>query len=156
MTWAQKHAEYLNLRRDLFLREGAENSLEGTAHCRGDRGFLFVRNATTGVNVAQIPINHWLGLDQGQWFELTQRYPSEKVIGRCRRGEDVLVPVKAGETILIEIAPTEAGERRQPEIPSGVPVQKAFLSLKEALRLLNDGDFWPALPLPGQGKMKGF
>src|SRR5262249_17970991 len=76
MTWARDHAEFLNVRRDLFLGEGAQNSLEGTAHCRGDRGFIFLRNATPGLRVAQLPINHWLGLDQGPWFELTQRHPT--------------------------------------------------------------------------------
>src|SRR5205814_3803855 len=41
MTWADAHRAYLNVRRDLFLGEGAPGWLEGSAHCLGDRGFLF-------------------------------------------------------------------------------------------------------------------
>jgi hypothetical protein len=158
MTWVNTHRAYLNVRRDLFLGEGVAGGLEGSAHCLADRGFLFLRNPTARLRVARIPVSHWLGLDAGDRFQLVQRYPAEESLGRYRRGEELLIPVKPGATLMLEISPDAAGTTpgTSPQVPPDAPVQKAFLTLTEALRLLGEADLWPSAPLPGQGKMRTF
>ena len=142
--------------------------LEGSAHCLGNGGFVFLRNPTAELRVASIPVNGWLGLEKGEQFQMTLRYPVEKSLGRYRRGEDFLMPVKPGAVLLIEIGPASpltlpsppGGEGRvrgeRPAVPKGAPVQKAFLTLEEVIALLKKSDYWPAAPLPGQGKMPSF
>jgi hypothetical protein len=157
MEWANAHQAYLNARRDLFLGEGVPGWLAGSAHCLNDRGFLFLRNATPELRVGCIPVSAWLGLGKGDLFQMTQRYPAEKSVGRYRRGEDFMMPVKAGEAVMIEIGPAAPGAAdERPPVPKGVPVQKAFLTLADAVRLLDKTDFWPAGPLPGRDKMRSF
>jgi hypothetical protein len=157
MTWANAQRDYLNVRRDLFLGEGVPGWLEGSAHCRGDRGFLFLRNPTRELRVARVPVNHWLGLERGERFRMMERYPAEKPIGHYRMGEELFLPVAPGATLLVEIGPAVAGPAGvRPPVPKEASIQKAFLSLKEVIKLLDTSDFWPAAPLPGRDNMPGF
>lgn len=63
MEWVDADRVCLRVRRDLFACEESDNGLQGTAHCVGDRGFIFLRNETDETITGEIPINHWLGLD---------------------------------------------------------------------------------------------
>jgi hypothetical protein len=156
MKWANTHRTYLEARRDLFLGEGAPGWLEGSAHCLGNGGFLFLRNPSRELRVASIPVNSWLGLEKDEQFQMTLRYPEEKPLGRYRRGEDFLMPMQAGAVLLVEIGPGSKGSAERPAVPKGAPVQKAFLTLEEVIRRLEKSDYWPAAPLPGQRKMLSF
>jgi hypothetical protein len=131
--------------------------LQGTAHCRKDRGFLFLHNPTQQARAARIPLNHWLGLTQGEQFTVRSLHPQEKGYGRYRRGEELVIPVEPGQTLVLEIRAATVRERgERPKVPTGLPAQKAFLTLEETIALLTKEDFWLAAPLPGKGKMPSF
>jgi hypothetical protein len=145
-TWANENAKFMTVRRDI-LGEPRIDGLDGTAHCIGDRGFIFLFNPSPTTRAAQIPLNDWIGLDHGDIFELREIHPaSDKSYGTCARGQDVLVPVASHQVVVLEIRPTD---RRisydQPAVARGVPVHKAFLTAEEVRSKLK-----PAVHIPGQ------
>ena len=72
-------------------------------------------------------------------------------------GEELFLPVAPGAKLLVEIGPAADGPAGvRPAVPKDAPVQKAFLSLEELIKLLDKSDFWPAAPLPGRDNMPEF
>jgi len=160
MGWIAENRKYLNVRRDLFLTGTPASSLRGTAHILGDRGFVFLHNSDERTIVGQIPVNHWLGLDEGakeRNFDITQKHPTTLNHGVYRWGETAMIPVASGATILLRIEPTSAALRQPADRlnPAG-SIQKAFLELEAVIDLLELGDYWPATPLPGRENMPSF
>ena len=97
----------------------------------------------------------------GEAFRITKIYPSETPAGEYRRGADLLWTVEPGDTVLLEITPlgdvSPAAALEEASVDSrDIPVQNAFLTLEEIVRLLDTSDLWPAAPLPGKANMPRF
>ena len=123
----------------------------------GDRGYIFLHNAGKGTLAGQIPVNRWLGLETGKKFRIKQTYPNAHDYGVYLRGEDLTISVEPRQTLILHVEPTHScPNKHTPEVPPGVPVQKAFLNLDEVIRLFDAADFWPAGSLPGKDNMPQF
>ncbi len=151
MAWADENIEYLRVRRDLFREPWGDKRLDavhvdmeanfpwddpqlhGTAHCIGDRGFLFIFNPAEMVRVAEIPLSDWIGLEAGAAYDLREIYPGEGVaLGRYDRGASARIAVPADTVMLIEISPAGAGAAPgAPNLPADAPVDRAFYGWSE-------------------------
>ena len=157
VSWASQNLEYLQVRRDLFVSPDGSSGLEGTAHMRGRRGFLFLHNAAGVGRGGQVPLNSWLGLEEGPRFQVRQIYPVARDFGVYAWGDNLTFALQAEQTLLFKIEATSGPVRRRlPKLPDGLVVQKAFLTLPDILRLIEADDLWPAAPLPGKGNMPTF
>ena len=159
MEWIDANRSCLRARRDLFACEEPGTGLQGTAHCVGDRGFIFLRNETDETITGEIPINHWLGLDldgPGQ-FHIRQLHPQPTDLGVHARDERWSNLVPARTTLLLELRPATYSPALPPaDLPEGTRVQKAFLTLEEVIARIEREDFWPAMYLPGRDNMPSF
>lgn len=145
MQWASDNVAYLRTRRDIFREPWGDKRLDavhvdmeanfpwddpglhGSAHCIGDRGFLFIFNPSTQTRVAEIPVNHWLGLTSGDAFALTQVFPEEgAALGSYARGETAKLAVPADTCMIVQIAPHSGDAIALPAVPADAPVDPAF------------------------------
>lgn len=140
LSWADTNFEYLRARRDLF---GTPHSgLEGSAHIVNSRGFIFLFNSSETKRAGNIPLNHWIGLTQGERFAVGALYPDPtRDYGVYARGDELVVGVPAKQALVLQLASTEA-PRSPSRPPAGVEVEKAFLSLKDILVRLTERDLW--------------
>ncbi len=121
-AWADEHIDYLTDRRCLFDCYGF-TPLDGSAHIRGDRGFLFLFNAAAEPAVARIPLNRWIGLEAAPdtRFSLAQLYPAEVPVGTAALGEEMLIELPPHATTLYALTPTDAHTplpRPDPALPT--------------------------------------
>src|SRR3984885_723123 len=93
LSWADQNLAYLHVGRTLFREPWGDRivaslppnlegrlpapsaHLHGSAHCIGDRGYLFLFNPSAQARVGVIPVNHWIGLSQGQTFSIRVLHP---------------------------------------------------------------------------------
>jgi len=126
--WADDNVQFMRVRRDI-LGEPRTSKLDGSAHCIGDRGFLFVFNPGRRARAAEIPINHWIGLTEGDAFTISYIYPDDGgPVGVYQRDERLLIPVPSHEVVALSIQPADAegsSPDARPDV-SGLPVDKAF------------------------------
>ncbi|HXN21474.1 MAG TPA: hypothetical protein VOA41_01870 [Candidatus Dormibacteraeota bacterium] len=146
LTWADNNIEYLRVGRTLFREPWGDNlvsslppnlegalpypnaTINGTAHCVKDRGYLFLFNPSLGSRIASIPINHWLGLTQGENFGIrVLNVPTPQAYGPYARGQELRIEVPAGTAMVLQIEPTNSGPGyRKPRVSPVAPVDKAF------------------------------
>jgi hypothetical protein len=150
MNWADQNLAFLRVRRDLFREPwgdeainanhvdmegsfpslpGDDPQLHGSAHCIGDRGFLFLFNPSRQARTARIPVNHWLGLTKGAHFAVREIFPSDgRPCGAFQRGEVMDVPTSPGAAMVLAIEPaTQPTTRGRPAAPpDDTPVDPAF------------------------------
>lgn len=151
MDWADRNVAYLRVRRDLFREPWGDAALDrehvdmegnfpwpdpqlhGSAHCIGDRGFVFLFNPSRGTRVAALPVNHWLGLAAGDRFAVNEIFPDEaRRHGAWGRGDTCRIAVPPGTAMVLEIAPAGAGDvPAAPSPPADAPVDKAFYAWDE-------------------------
>ncbi len=155
--WTREHLDCLRARRDLFAVGGGADGLAGTAYIAKDRGFIFVHNAGKAPAAGRVSLDRLLGLEEGKRFRVREQYPGSSDFGVLACGHTLTVIVKPGETRIVEVEPTtDELADHTPELPPDVPVQKAFLTLEDATRLVEPADLWPAAGLPGRANMPGF
>jgi hypothetical protein len=108
-------------------------ALHGSAHIIGDRGFVFLFNPSHEARVAVVPINHWIGLAEGQTFEVSTLHPtSGTTFGPYQRGEELRIEVPSHGAFVLQVKPAMAGMTpRRPTLLAGAPVDKAFLKFEE-------------------------
>jgi len=151
ITWADEHIDFLRTGRTLFrepwgddmvasLHPALEGSLpaddaqiSGVSHCLGDRGFLFLFNPDDQPRAAQIPVNHWLGLESGDRFAITTLYPGDgESLGVFNRGDLLTLRVEPDRACVLAIEPAaDADAAPIPQDVDGLPVDKAFLTWDE-------------------------
>lgn len=93
LRFANSIRTFLGHKRDLFGQPGS-SWVDGSAHCIGDRGYLFFfRNTSVdrpANSYAVVPLNEMIGLTKGRRFLITQIYPKEgKRLGIFARGAEV-------------------------------------------------------------------
>lgn len=145
-AWADRNVRYLRVRRDM-LGEPRATGLDGCAHCARDGGFLFLFNPSTGTRAARIPLNHWIGLTEGDRFAVNEIFPADGLsYGVYQRGEEIVAAVASHNVLALEISPARGDERgERPQVPAGIPVDKAFLNGREVRERLG-----VAVRIPGE------
>ncbi len=130
-AWAHAHIDYLIDRRTLFDCYGF-TPLDGSAHIRKDRGFIFLFNASDAPAVARIPLCPWIGLtpSPGTRFALSGLYPDEIFIGTAAYGEELLIELPPHATVLYALTPTTE------QIP--LPMPAPSLPIVDAFRSYHD------------------
>lgn len=143
--WANRNVEYMRVRRDI-LGEPRISGLDGCAHCIRDSGFIFVFNPSAETRAASIPLNSWIGLTEGEAFSATEIYPADgRSYGNYQRGEEIVVAVNSHDVVGLELRPAQGQEvGNRPTIPSGMAVDKAFLSAEQVRQHLGE-----RVPIPG-------
>lgn len=150
MDWADGHIAYLRVRQDLFREPWGDEILNadhvdmegtskwsrprihGSAHCIGDRGYIFLFNPADQSRTAQIPIGGWIGLTQGTEFDVRVLFPaSPRVYGTYRRDQRLRIGVPARNAMLLAIAPRSGPVVAAPDPPSGAPMDQAFYRWNE-------------------------
>jgi len=127
-TWATRRQPYLRDRIDLFGQPCRADGIDGTAHIRGDKGFIFVFNPWPRTHWGSIPLNEMIGLTKGSRFSLddiTGEKPRR--LGVSERGSNFVFPIGGKSALLIELKTTDAPITRTPT-PPGVRPQEAFSS----------------------------
>ena len=67
------------------------------------------------------------------------------------------IAVSPRTTLLLELSPAASSAAvARVDLPTGLLVQKAFLTLDEVIERLEREDLWPAMPLPGRDNMPSF
>lgn len=151
MNWADANLAYLRVRRDLFREPWGDDfvngnhvdmegnfpwpdpQIHGSAHCIGDRGFIFLFNPAKRERVAEVPVNHWLGLETGEQFGVRELFPQEgRSRGNYARGTVMKVAVPAQSAMLLEVSAALVQPAEPPSpLPAGAPLDKAFLRWDE-------------------------
>jgi hypothetical protein len=155
--WASRNRDLLEQQRDLFYAPGT-GRLQGSAHCSGDHGYLFLHNPGDRAAVGEVAINHWLGLDKHERFRVRALYPETSMTEGVYGWADMLrFEIAPHGTLLFEITATDDPIRRSLPAPAtNVAAEKAFLRLEDLTRVIDPGDLWQALGLPGRDKMPVF
>jgi hypothetical protein len=157
--WATKNQTLLEHQRDLFYTALPGTGLQGSAHCQGDRGFLFLHNPTALARIGEITLNEWLGLERHERFRLRRIYPEADrgAEGVYPWEESLRIVVPPKGTLLFEIQFTSEPIRRTfPRVLPTASVERPFLRLEDLKSVIGMGDLWRASTLPGSGKMPGF
>jgi hypothetical protein len=151
LHWADENIRYLRVGRTLFREPWGDEivaslppalegrlpaptaALNGSAHIIGDRGFLFLFNPSPQSRVAAVPLNEWIGLAGGKRIGVRVLHPTAGVVyGPYDRGEEMRVEVPARSAMVLEVAPAaELKAAARPNVPAGLPVDKAFLKFEE-------------------------
>jgi|GEM_PF-1215333 len=126
--WAGEHLEFLNDRVTLFGMPCRKDGIDGSAHMRGDRGYIFVFNPWPGeAKWGSIPLNAMLGLERGGRFaidEISTKTPQRMAV--AQRGDTFVFRIPAKTALLFEVRPT--GEPvRLPQAPADAKIQPAFV-----------------------------
>jgi hypothetical protein len=125
-AWATKNMAYLKDRIDLFGQPCRKNGIDGTAHIKGDKGFLFIFNPTSDERQGTIPLTELIGLTSGSRFQLSDISSGKAVsIGVYEKGDDFIFPIPARSAIAIELKPTTMPTDRAP-VAVNLNVQHAF------------------------------
>ncbi len=124
--WANENIEYLTDRRCLFDCYGF-TPLDGSAHIRGDNGYLFIFNTSDESAAGRIPLNHRIGLDAPPHTRLSVDilYPEERTIGTSSVGEEICLEIPAHTATLFRLSPTNAADPLPVTSPH-IPVVDAF------------------------------
>lgn len=151
LHWADENIRYLRVGRTLFREPWGDEivaslppalegrlpspkaALHGSAHIIGDKGFLFLFNPSHEPRVAAVPMNHWIGLAEGQTFEVSTLHPSPgATFGPYQRGEELRIEVPPRGALVLQVRRATAGmPSRRPNLLAGAPVDKAFLKFEE-------------------------
>jgi hypothetical protein len=151
LTWADENIRDLRVGRTLFREPWGDGivaslppalegrlpapaaALHGSAHIIGDRGYLFLFNPAREFRVADVPINRWIGLTEGDRFEIRTLHPTEgTTYGPYARGENLRIAVPARGALVLEVRPAAGtGAALRPQSPAGAAVDKAFLTFDE-------------------------
>lgn len=124
--WASANLVYLDDRIDLFGMPCREGGIDGTAHCIGDKGYIFAFNPTGGVCYGSVPLIDTIGLTRGTRFavdEISTQKPSR--LGVYNRGDDMVFAIAPRTALLFEIRPSRDSVVRA-QIPPDVIVQPSF------------------------------
>jgi hypothetical protein len=125
-AWATTNMEFLKDRVDLFGQPCRKNGIDGTAHIKGDKGFIFIFNPTSEPQQGSIPLTKLIGLTAGSTFQLSDISSGKPVLlGVYKMGEDFVFPIAAKSAIAIELKPTNSPPDR-PAIAVNSNVQHAF------------------------------
>lgn len=125
--WATRNHTYLQDRVDLFGMPCRKGGIDGTAHIRGDRGFIFVFNPTGEVRYGRIPLAGMIGLNRGRRFSITEiSTGSSKRMGVRERNSNLTFEIAPKSAMLFELLPTQ--EAVTPDsVPAALEVQRAFI-----------------------------
>jgi hypothetical protein len=125
-AWATRNLDYLKDRVDLFGQPCRKNGIDGTAHIKGNKGFIFVFNPTSKPGQGIIPLTKLIGLTSGSRFQLSDISSGKSIpIGVYKKGDDFLFPIAAKSAIAIELESTTRQTDR-PKVVMNSNVQYAF------------------------------
>ena len=125
-AWATKNLDYLKDRVDIFGQPCRKNGIDGTAHIKGDKGFIFIFNPTSDTHQGNIPLTKLIGLTTGSRFELSEISSGKSIpIGVYEKGDNFVFPIAAKSAIVIELKPTTRQTDRL-AIAVSTKVQQAF------------------------------
>jgi len=150
LNWADRNIDYLRVGRTLFREPWGDKilaslppnlegrlpaptaALHGTAHCLKNRGYLFIFNPSAGPRIGLIPLDHRIGLAEGESFVAKVTYPKGGVsYGPYRRGESLQIQVPPRAVVVLEVFPAKGrSPKNRPPVSKAVPVDKAFLGWK--------------------------
>ncbi len=106
--WANENHSYLRTKCDLFGQPCAL-PLDGSAHVIDDKGCLFLFNESGRDRVGAVPLNHNIGINKGDSFDIDVLYPKEKSLYTdVSKDATVYLPVKAGEVAVFALRPAKA------------------------------------------------
>jgi hypothetical protein len=125
-VWATKNLAYLTHRVDIFGQPCRKQGIDGTAHIKGDKGFIFIFNPTSDIHQGSIPLTKLIGLTSGSRFELSEISSGKSIpMGVYEKGDDFVFPIAPRSAIVIELKPTTRQTDR-PDIAVSTKVQQAF------------------------------
>jgi hypothetical protein len=117
MDWTDEHRATLRHLRPI-IGPPALGRVDGTAAIRGDRGFVFLFNPNYRPLDAQFTLDASIGLtsgeERGDGFVLRELYPRRgRLLGQSergpwRRGDQVSLPIKGPEAMVLEVVPDSA------------------------------------------------
>lgn len=138
LNWADQNLDYLHVGRTLFREPWGDRivaslppnlegrlpassaHLHGSAHCIRDRGYLFLFNPSAAARVGVIPLNHWIGLTQGQKFSIGILHPDgNQRYGPYQLGDELKIEVPAGGDMVLQILPANEQPANGKPIASG-------------------------------------
>jgi len=105
LDWGRKNVSYLKVRKDLPGWPGA-GKVDGSAHIRGDRGFVFLFNPNkTPLEGAFLLTQQGIGLQGKGTFQVTQDYPASDRSEGHPYGQTVRWEVPARTAVLLKVQP---------------------------------------------------
>ena len=104
LEWGRAHVEYLMVRKDLENWPAAGN-VDGFAHIKGNRGFVFLFNPNSTTLTRAFPLDESIGLSYGQRFTIGSLYPSTGVMREAALGERTSWEVPAHTAVVLEVRP---------------------------------------------------
>jgi hypothetical protein len=126
--WAGEHLDFLGDRITLFGMPCRKDGIDGSAHIRGDRGYLFVFNPWPGpARWGSIPLDAMIGLQGSGPYridEISSRQP--RPMGVVRGGDAFVFSVPPRGALLFELRPTREAPTPAPVPPRDAVVQPAF------------------------------
>ncbi|MFA5058879.1 MAG: hypothetical protein WC485_12250, partial [Opitutaceae bacterium] len=103
--WGRKHAEYLNVRKDL-PDWPAPGKVDGSAHLLGDHGLVFLFNSGPKPLPAEFALSEEsIGLTGGGSYRISQHYPAAEGAKTAKYGETVHWQVPPETALILEIEP---------------------------------------------------
>jgi hypothetical protein len=108
---------------------------------------VFLFNPSTEARAANITLNAWIGLSEGEVLLVKEIYPAEGLsYGTYKRGDSIVVAVNPHDLVALELRPAQGQEGgTRPSARSGMAVDKAFLNAEEVRQHLGE-----RVPIPGE------
>jgi hypothetical protein len=124
--WATDNLGTLRVKRDLFGQPLRAGGIDGSAHIKNGRGFVFLFNPTGQRHIGAIGLEERIFLKPGKDLKVDVIGPgATETLGIYQYGGEVLVDLPPDSCKVLEILPSD-GPPVKPVIPTGADVQKAF------------------------------
>ncbi len=107
LDWGRAHIEYLMVRKDL-KDWPASGKVDGFAHIKGDRGFVFLFNPNPNGLTGVFQLNDSIGLSGGERFRVVSIYPAAGASKGARLDDEIIWEVPAQTAVVLEVRPRDA------------------------------------------------
>jgi hypothetical protein len=111
-----KQNDSLFLHRRKILGDPSRNEVYGYAHCRGERGFIFLNNAHFAARRAELSLDGSIGLEAktGTTLHVVSRFPERARLlrpdgARFKAGDSLGIWLRPFEVLMLEVTPTAKG-----------------------------------------------
>ena len=105
LDWGRRNVEYLYVRKDLFAWPG-RGRVDGSAHCLGDRGIVFLFNPGPAAQSVEFALTGAaIGLEGAGRFAVTQEHPAPGPTVLCSYGEDLRWQVPPETAAVLRVGP---------------------------------------------------
>jgi hypothetical protein len=164
MTAVEKENAPLFLERKNILGDPMRNEVYGYAHCKGDRGYLFLSNDSFVSRRAEVKLDESIGLDAkaGTSLHVVSKFPETARVVRAdgvryKAGDTMGIWLRPFEVLMLEVGPSvrEAGlPLREVEFQQAQAMGMELPLKSAALEGRLDARFSDAARFEGQGFKK--